>query len=108
MKPMDSRTHFSVSNNTKWEELRAAMLELPAGHRPQFRSETLEGHQSEFDGEWFYHFREGGYADIRYFDLRSPNEECDDHVSAAIQRVGLHAERVAPLIWRVFGYKTIG
>jgi len=54
-------------NNTKWNEIRMAMgrMESP----PSWKITLLNGYESAVDGEWFYHFREGGYLDIQYLDI---------------------------------------
>ncbi|MFB4340852.1 hypothetical protein RAC90_10265 [Pantoea sp. CS_6] len=54
-------------NNTKWNEIRVAMgrMESP----PSWKITLLNGYESAVDGEWFYHFCEGGYLDIQYLDI---------------------------------------
>ena len=62
--------YFSTCNMTKWEELRRLVLSIQPAARPRFRSRHMEtGHLSYWDDEWFYHFRDGGYADIEYVEL---------------------------------------
>ena len=56
-----------VMNNTKWEELRLAMYGIEPA--PRCRCMTTSGYCSDADAEWFYHFRAGGYDDIRYVDI---------------------------------------
>jgi len=49
-----------VMNNTKWEEIREAMLDSPTVHN--WRTKDIEtGYICPWDGKWFYHFRLGGY-----------------------------------------------
>ncbi|WP_375309367.1 DUF6678 family protein [Bradyrhizobium sp. A5] len=38
--------YFSVANDTKWRELRAAMLGLDGADQPDFRCKDLEGGSS--------------------------------------------------------------
>lgn len=57
-------------NNTKWDELRLAMYDL--GHEaPRFRVKAIGADQpGPWDGEWYYHFREGGYHKIERVELQ--------------------------------------
>lgn len=58
-----------VLNNTKWDELRLAMYDLST--KTRFRIKTLgNSYISDWDGEWFYHFREGGYAHIEWAERK--------------------------------------
>jgi hypothetical protein len=69
-----------VMNNTKWEELRLAMYAIAAATR--YRCMTTTGHYSNADSEWFYHFRSGGYEDIRYVDIFADNQPHRDKSGA--------------------------
>lgn len=43
-------------NNTKWEEIRSAMLDSPNTH--QWRTKVIKtGYICPWDGEWYYHFK---------------------------------------------------
>jgi len=95
---------YSVCNNTKWSELREAMLGIPEEQRPKRRSVVLDGFESDYDGEWYYHFRDGGYDELRHIDVKSPNDVIDAAVLLAIRKLHLAASRVGPNIWRIFGY----
>nr|GEU28042.1 hypothetical protein [Tanacetum cinerariifolium] len=58
-----------LMNDTKWDELRLAMYEL-GPLSPKWRTLDVEnGHLSEWDGEWFYHFRNGGYKFIKWVEI---------------------------------------
>ena len=47
------------------------MLLVDMDTRPQFRSKCIaNGHISDWDGEWYYHFLAGGYDDVEWFELR--------------------------------------
>jgi hypothetical protein len=95
---------YSVCNDTKWAELREAMLALPAEVRPRWRSLSLSGYEYGYDGGWFYHFRNGGYDDLLHVDIASMDESTDAAVLAAIRQIGLAASRLEPCVWRVYGY----
>lgn len=63
--------YFSVSNASRWQQLRERMLQLDITDRPNFRSRCLlNDNLSCWDSEWFYHFSDGGYEDIEWFELR--------------------------------------
>jgi len=53
-------------NNTKWNEIRVAMVCMASP--PSWKITFLNVYESTVDGEWFYHFSEGGYLDIQYLD----------------------------------------
>lgn len=60
---------ISVMNKTKWEEIAVGMQGLGA-LAPKFRvADLCTGYVSGWDGDWFYHFREGGYASIEWVEL---------------------------------------
>ncbi|WP_367116361.1 DUF6678 family protein [Bradyrhizobium sp.] len=69
--------YFSVANDTKWRELRKAILELDCAEWPSFRCKSLDtGHLSSWDGEWYYHWSEGGWDWMEWAELsvRTPQE----------------------------------
>ncbi len=102
---MDAPRLFSVCNNTKWDELREAMLDLRGKERPKWRSTNLNGFQYGYDGEWYYHFLgDGDYSDMQHVDVKSASDACDLLVQEAIRRIGLVAKRLEPRVWRVYGY----
>jgi hypothetical protein len=97
----------SVMNDTKWDELRLAMYELGASS-PQWRTKTLgSGYVSPWDGEWFYHFRAGGYADIEWVEIKlaSPTQKMD--VLTALRRVHVPGHETEDG-FRVYGYVKAG
>jgi len=58
-----------VLNNTKWEELRLAMLDLDLV--VPWRCKVLgRSFISGWDGEWHSHFRDGPYDDIEWTELK--------------------------------------
>jgi hypothetical protein len=97
---------YPVCNDTKWNELREAMLSLPAETRPKWRSLSLNGFdRGWYDWDWSYHFfAGGGYRDLRHVDIASTDETTDAAVLAAIRTIGLAASRLEHLVWRVYGY----
>jgi hypothetical protein len=92
-------------NDTKWDELRLAMYALDPP--PSFRTCAMNGHCSLPDREWFYHFREGGYAWIRYVDIGTDDTVQREMVRAALKKVHVPGEE-RPEGFRVFGYVEDG
>lgn len=63
--------YYSVCNHTKWMELRTRALDVETENRPEFRSKYIpNGHISNWDCEWFYHFRDGGFEGLEWIELR--------------------------------------
>ena len=94
-----------VMNNTKWDELRLAMYRLDA-HTP-FQARDVNGYYSPPDGEWFYHFRAGGYESILYVDIIAQDTEHREMIRAALRRIRLPGKETDSG-FRVFGYTERG
>ncbi|WP_270729369.1 DUF6678 family protein [Shimia sp. Alg240-R146] len=98
---------FSVSNDTKWLELRECVLSMPSGEAPKFRSKAFpNGHLSYWDSDWYYHFIEGGFADIEWFELEFPNG-FREKWAKAIASIGFAGEPTQNGL-RLFGYVKNG
>ena len=99
--------YFPCMNDTKWEELRLAMHELgPLG--PRYRVRNIDsGFVSDWDGEWFYHFRVGSHAKIEWVDLRVSAGEQEDAVLQALRRIHVPGCRTEDG-FKVYGYLPIG
>ena len=93
-------------NNTKWDELRLAMYGLGC-LSPSWRTEDLSGYVSSLDGDWFYHFREGGYASIEWVEIMVTTPEQGAAVEAALRRVHVPGYRFENG-FRVYGYAAEG
>ncbi|KPA22136.1 hypothetical protein shim_15830 [Shimia sp. SK013] len=104
---MPHPNHYSVCNDTKWLELRACMLAVPPALRPSFRSKfLLNGYVSRWDSEWHYHFLEGGFTNVEWFDLKfelSPTEALVNDI-LAIGLAGFGTEHGV----RLLGYAPNG
>jgi hypothetical protein len=64
---------MSIMNDTKWNEIRKAMLWCTTS----FFWRTIDvatGYISEWDGEWFYHFSIGGYESTEYLEISFHND----------------------------------
>ncbi|WP_371279812.1 DUF6678 family protein [Dokdonella sp.] len=61
-------------NNTKWEELRIAMLGLDRA--PLWRTRDVENrYESCWDGDWLHHIKQGGYNTIEWVEIAAANPE---------------------------------
>jgi len=95
-----------VMNNTKWEELRTAMLALPDA--PQWRSRIVgTGYESGWDGEWFYHFRDGGYSDLEWVEVKVSSPAQEEAVLAALRAIHLPGHRTGDG-FKIYGYLKPG
>jgi hypothetical protein len=96
-----------VMNDTKWDELRLAMYEL-SSLSPKWRTRNLENsYICDWDGEWYYHFRNGGYETIEWVDIRVDNPEQRDAVRRELARVHVPGEETAHG-FRVYGHVLEG
>ncbi len=75
-----------LMNNTKWDELRVAMYELEPS--PKWRTRDIEtGYVCNWDGEWYYHFRNGGYECIHWVELLIESAEQREQVLVELSRI---------------------
>jgi hypothetical protein len=94
-------------NDTKWEELRLAMYSL-GDLNPKWRTKDVEtGFIPEWDGEWFYHFRSGGYECIEWVEITVTSPAQDDAVLRALRSIHVPGEKTE-YGYRVFGYTEPG
>lgn len=92
-----------LMNNTKWDELRLAMYGLD-DLSPQWRTrDTDSGYVCRWDGEWFYHFREGGYEFIEWVEIKVTSPEQGAAVLAALKKIHLPGHRTDDG-FRIYGY----
>jgi hypothetical protein len=89
-------------NSTKWDELRLAMYNL-GDSRPLWRTKDLSGYVSPWDGEWFYHFRQGGYESIEWVEIQVLSPDQDAAVLALLRQVRLPGHRIEQG-FRIYGY----
>jgi hypothetical protein len=95
-----------VMNDTKWDELRRAMYGL-GELSPAWRTQDVSGYLSPWDGEWYYHFREGGYASIEWVEIRVTSPAQHAAVLASLREVHVPGE-VVDQVFRVYGYAAVG
>lgn len=100
--------YFSVANDTKWCELREAMLDLAPPDRPRFRCKNLEtGNLSQWDGEWFYHWTSGGWDWMEWAELSTETAHQRELVRAILSRIRFAGEQTT-VGFRVYGYVRNG
>ena len=84
-----------ILNDTKWGELRLAMYGL-GQQSPMFRIKDLGKSQpGPWDGEWFHHFKIGGYRSIEWVEVQLRDQTQRDSVAdvlASIHLPGVHNE----------------
>jgi hypothetical protein len=88
-------------NNTKWEELRLAMLSL-GDLRPRWRTKDVSGYVSSWDGEWYYHFRDG-FKSIEWVEIYIQSAEQDIAVLELLRRIHVPGHKIEQG-YRIYGY----
>lgn len=98
---------LSLMNDTKWDELRLAMYGL-GPFSPKWRTLDIEnGHLSEWNGEWFYHFRNGGYKFIKWLEIAIESPAQRQAVLTELAKVHVPGESTETG-FRVLGYAEPG
>jgi hypothetical protein len=107
----DRARYTGYANNTKWSELREAMLRIHP-NAPRFRVKSLNCvGDSRWDGEWFYHFKlDYVWKDMEWVELKSGSSETSiaaDEITDICQRIGFEIERHGDFV-RLIGYRQLG
>ena len=95
-----------VMNNTKWDQLRLGMYNL-GDLRPRWRTKDISGYVCPWDGEWFYHFREGGYSTIEWVEIQVKSAEQEAAVLNLLRTIHLPGHRFDQG-FRIYGYVRDG
>ncbi|MDB5313717.1 MAG: hypothetical protein JWO38_7919 [Gemmataceae bacterium] len=93
-------------NNTKWDELRLAMYNL-GDLCPFWRTKDLSGYLSSWDGEWFYHFCDGGYSSIEWVEIQVKSADQDAAILELLRQIHLPGHRIEQG-FRIYGYARDG
>ena len=102
----NSSTYTPLMNNTKWEELRLGMHNLTPP--PKWRTKDLmNGYISNWDGEWFYHFKVGGYETIEWVEILFSSPEQKEMVLTELSKIHIPIEILSESI-KVFGFVLPG
>jgi hypothetical protein len=106
----DRNQYASYANDTRWSELRQAMLDLYP-RAPRFHVKMLnwpDGQQ--WDGEWYYHFRSDyEWKNMEWVDLKPKNTAeavSLDDIEIVCRRIGFEIERHKDFV-RVIGYRRM-
>jgi hypothetical protein len=95
-----------IMNNTKWEELRKAMLSQVPTYK--WSSKPID---KDFiygpDGEWFFHFMSGGYKDIEWVEIFAESSERKEHLTNILREIHIPG-KIKENSVIVFGYKKPG
>lgn len=91
----------SLMNNTKWGEIRVEMLNFP--FNIFWRTKDLNGFISQWDSDWYYHFKEDGYKTIEWLELKT-RSDIQMEVLKVLKQIHvpgeIHKESII-----IFGYK---
>jgi uncharacterized protein DUF6678 len=97
----------ALLNNTKWDELRLAMYQLD-DLTPRWRTRCIEnGHVTDWDREWFYHFKSAEYKAIEWVEIEISSEKQHEVVHSALTKINLPGERIING-FRVYGHIAVG
>jgi|HubBroStandDraft_6_1064221.scaffolds.fasta_scaffold1567026_1 hypothetical protein len=108
---MFDRAHYaSCANNTKWSELREAMVAIYPRH-PRFRVKGLNWTDEwPWDGEWYYHFRlDHHWKNMEWVELKPGSLEISissDEIAEVCRRIGFETERHGDIV-RIIGYRKL-
>ena len=102
----DAEDMTPLLNNTKWDELRLAMYNL-GDLRPFWRTKDLSGYLSLWDGDWYYHFREGGYVSIEWVEIQVFSAAQDAAVLALLREIHLPGHKIEQG-YRIYGHARDG
>ena len=75
--------------------------------RPLWRTKDVSGYLSSWDGEWIYHFREGGYSSIEWVEIKVQSVEQDAAVLKSLREIHLPGHRIDQG-FRIYGYAPDG
>ena len=89
-------------NNTKWNEIRLAMNDIP--YTVKQRTKDLEnGYISQWNADWFYHFMIGGYKTIEWLEIQFTSKTKDIIVNK-LKEINVPAELLENSV-KIYGYK---
>lgn len=98
---MSSYEYQSVMNNTKWQEIRNAMNNCSINTIQRIQNFKTK-YISNWDGDWFYHFK-GNYKNIEWLEIKVENLEEKDQVINILRTINIPGETKDDVI-KVYGY----
>ena len=93
----------SVTNQTKWREVRDAMYGLGPDHPLFQRKELGERDPWEWDGEWYYHFRLPDYRSMEWVDIRAESPRQRELIRERLRPIHVPGEETETG-FRVYGW----
>ncbi|WLR42514.1 hypothetical protein LC087_17765 [Bacillus carboniphilus] len=107
---MQDNKFQQLMNNTKWNEIRKAMIEYDG--TTHWRTKDIEkGFVSDWDGDWFYHFKTNGtsedYKYIEWLEIKVPSLKMKNDVLNIFKNINVPGEIFEDVI-RVYGYCQLG
>ena len=93
-----------LMNDAKWDEIRTVMYEYPTSIK--WRTKDIEsGYISNWDTEWFYHFKNAGYKTIEWLEIEVNNEKIKDDLIKILKEIHVPGEVLQNSII-IYGYKN--
>ena len=93
-------------NNTKWKEIQKAMHGLQES--PQWRTRCItNSYISNWYGDWFYHFSEGGFEDIEWVEIKTENEGQSKLILSLLKSIHMSGIKTESG-FKVYGYLPDG
>ena len=96
----------SLMNDTKWEEIWLAMIDIP--ELIYWRQKDMEtSYTCDWDAEWFHHFKtdgdKGSYIVIEWLEIKFENEEMKKKLLKILKEIHVPGEVLENTI-KVYGY----
>ncbi|QFF99361.1 hypothetical protein PB01_11310 [Psychrobacillus glaciei] len=96
----------SLMNDTKWEEIWLAMIDIP--ELIYWRTKDMEtNYISDWDVEWFYHFKLDGnrdsYKTIEWLEIKFDSEEIKNKLVKILKEMHTPGEVLSNTI-KAYGY----
>lgn len=91
-----------VMNTTKWNELWTAMCTLHP--RPRWRTrEVNSGYVSDWDRDWFYHFRASSFRTIEWVEITTDTPSQHQSVKTVLRKIHVPADELDSG-FKIYGY----
>ena len=94
---------LSVMNNTKWEELCSEMYSLKVSSPLWRTKDHATGYLSPWNGDWFYHFREGGFNSIEWVELKIDSTAQYEIILGILKQINLPGSK-SESAFKIYGY----
>ncbi|WP_081394083.1 DUF6678 family protein [Paenibacillus odorifer] len=99
---MDSNELKPLMNNTKWEEIRQAMLNYAFPTKCRIK-DIDTGYISLWDGDWYYHFSDGGYKFIEWLEIHAEDDSINADLIQILKKIHVPGEVTTDSII-IYGY----